>query len=932
MRKIFSIIILFGTTILGFSQYRSIPMDTAVCYGKLENGLTYYIRHNEWPKDRGCFYIVQNVGAILEEDSQNGLAHFLEHMAFNGTKNFPKKGIIEYMESIGAQFGTNLNAYTSLDETVYMLRDIPTIRESIVDSALLILHDWSGFISLEAEEIDKERGVIREEWRTGATANRRMWKEGNKQKYPNSQYAKRDVIGDTAVINHFAYDTLRAYYKKWYRPDLQAIVVVGDVNVALVEEKIKSIFADIPLVENPAERIFYPIQENEEPIVSIVTDQEATASVLGVEMKYSQMPKAKKMSQEGYLEYLSVGLIETMFQNRLEKEVKKKDCPFVESSVQHGSLNRLTDVFAVYVVSKPGKERESFRELLEQIEKVRRYGFLSTELERAKKDFLAIYTKAYNERKTNKSRNYVQEYVNHFLENEPTPGIAWEYVFVQYAFDQMIDSVVINRMIPNYIHSYNMIIDISAAEKDKASLPTKEEVLKQLSEVSNSMIKAYEEKRITTPLLDKKLKSGTIVKESKNDILKTTEWTLSNGIKVILKPTDFKKDEILLSAFSAGGTSTIADSKQLLTASVADDIIANNGLGKLDNEQLSEVLSGKIVSVMPYISTYEEGLSGSSTIKDFETLLQLAYLRFMEPRTDSDSFDLLMSMFATQLENKTADSRLIFSDSLSLILSNHSDRTIIYTKENIKGIKEKQALEVYKKRFKNPADFVFCFVGSFDIDSVKPQILKYLGSLKTSNKRESWIDNGVRYPKGMITNHFEQKMEVEKSSVYLHFWNDMPFNLENSLKLSVLSDILDIRYTESLREEEGGTYGASVRVGLSEKPQEQATLSVRFDTNPEKFESLIAIAKKEIQQIAQHGPTIEDLEKVKKNLLKSRAEHLRENSWWLSTIKIFEMDGIDRVSDYEQMILALTQDDIRQICRALLVNENVIEVVMSPKK
>lgn len=908
---------------------QNIPMDSAIRYGKLDNGLTYYIRYNNLPKERADFYIAQNVGAILEEDSQNGLAHFLEHMAFNGTKNYPDLSLRNYLESIGAKFGTNLNAYTSLDETVYMLREIPVTRPSIIDSAILILHDWSSFITLDGKEIDKERGVIREEWRTGAHANRRMWKEGNKKKFPGSQYAKRDIIGDTAVINNFPYDTLRAYYKKWYRPDQQAIIIVGDINVDSTEQSLKRIFADIKAPVNPAERIIYPIYDNEKPIVSIVTDPEARYSSFELDYKHKPLPDQVKGNTEGYNRSLVNSLITIMMSDRFNKLTQHPSCPFVDGYAVYSDITRSSDAFMIGVVAKDGREKQAFEALLKESERIKRYGFIQSEYDRAVIKFTSMMEKAYKERDKQKSKDYVQEYIRNFLEKEPIPGIEWEYNYALKALKEKINLELLNKIAQSYITPTNLIVDISAPEN--AKLPNEEEVLQSIALAQKNFVNAYTEEQIKKPLLKKTPKAETITKESTNETLGTTEWMLSNGIRVILKPTTYKNDQIIFTAFSDGGTSLIQKIEDLPSAVLAEDIVRNNGLGKLNKVEINRLLAGKQVSISASIDTNGESMSGSSSVADLETMFKLTYLTFTAPRKDKMAYAAFMQEMETELANRSKDPRSAYSDSLNLLLTNHSPRVILMNKETLKKVNQNTAYKIYKDRFENPADFTFVFVGSFNIDSIKPLILTYLGGMKTSADKETWKDNNVRYPKGEISKTIEQKMEVNKASVYLFAWADMPYNFTNSMNLNALEDILDLRYTESIREEEGGTYGVRVDATAKDKPVEQATLAIRFDTDPEKAEKLIGIAKAQLDSIMKNGVRADDLDKVKKNYLKQYKDNQIENGWWMNTIVLKEKKGINRATEYEKAVNDLSSESIQKTLKALMAPGNFIDFKIEPK-
>ncbi len=934
MRRIkILLMVVCGIVVSAQCQYNTLPVDTAVKMGKLENGLSYIMRHNSEPKGRAHFYIVQNVGAILEEDSQNGLAHFLEHMAFNGSTHFPGKGIIEYMESIGAKFGVNVNAYTSLDETVYMLRNIPVPRPTVVDSALLIMRDWSTGITLDGDEIDKERGVIREEWRTGSSANRRMWAKGNAKKYPGSQYAKRDVIGDTAVINNFEYDTLRAYYKKWYRPDQQCVVAVGDFDVAYAIEALKRAFRDVPPVTNAAKRVIYPIAANETPIVSVVTDVEATATTLGLEFKKDTLSPQMKNSAEGYLKELVRGLVCGMLQERLNEAARKPTCPYVDSYVAYGNVVRSQDAFMVGVVAKTGKEKEAFEAMVTELERMKRYGFSEEELQRAKAEHMASLEKAYNERDKMDSRAYMEEYKRVFLDKEPTPGIAWELSFTKEAYEKRISSVIVNKMAMGLVTKENLIVDISGPEK-LLEHTTEEElehrVLRTIDSITGGVVEPRVEKQSNRPLLDKQPKAGEVKERRYVSELGVTEWTMDNGIKVLLKPTTFKDDEVCLLAYSKGGTSLY--DKNLESVAYADDIVAVAGLGKHSVQDLERMLAGRRAGASAYISTYGEGVKGSSTVKDMELLFTLAYMRMTSPRRDKEAFQTLQAGLREVIEGREKDPQSAYGDTIAMMMSQHSPRTLLMERGLEKRLSDKRALKVYKERFKNPADFTFIVVGNFDLDTIEPMVCKYIGSFKTKKgASENWKDNGVRMPAGKVNNTFARAMATKQTSVYMNQWANMPYTLQNQVTLQALKDVLSIRYTQSLREEEGGTYGAHVRSSLTNCPQEQASLQVTFDTDPAMADRLIGIAWAEIDSIAAKGPRADDLAKTKLNMEKQYQESTRENGWWLGTLREYDEEGIDRYNTYLGCVRGLTVEAVRDLTRALLAEGNRMEVVMKPE-
>jgi len=907
-----------------------IPVDPKVRCGKLDNGLTYYIRANQKPKDRAEFFIAQNVGAILEMDNQNGLAHFLEHMAFNGTKNYPGKGIINYFESIGVKFGANINAYTAQDETVYNLSDVPTTRDGIVDSALLVLHDWSNFITLDGKEIDDERGVIREEWRQGSGPERRMLKESGKLKYPGSQYAKRDVIGDTAIINNFAHQTIRDYYKKWYRPDLQAILIVGDVDVDKVEAKIKALFADIPKKENAAERPVYPIMDNAEPIVSIVKDKEARMTQIELEYKHDILPTEVKLSMNGYFFGVANNLISKMIGYRFEEITQQADAPFVGAYAYYGDLVKSKDAFQLLAFPKEGKELEGLNALLIEGEKIKRFGFTNSELERAKTDYLKGMEKAYNERDNQKNNNLVREYVRNFLVQEVIPGIEWEYNTTKAVVPQLKLEMV-NQLAKSYVTDSNLIVSIMAPDKEAVKIPAKDVILSAVAAAKKAELTAKVEENLNKPLIKVAPKAGKVAKIGQNKSLGTTEWTLSNGVKVIFKPTTYKKDEILLSAYSDGGLSKV-NVADLPTGMLAAGIVSNNGLGEYSSIDLGKILTGKIASASPWIDGYKEGFTGNSSVSDFETMLQLVYLNFTALRKDDNAFAAMMNGYRASLANSATDPRKAFSDSINKTVSSHSPRTILIDLKTMDLVNQDKALAIFKERFAIPSDFTFIFTGNIDPanEVVKKAICTYLGGLKTKAVVEKYTDNNIRKPLGKVNNYFTKEMKVKKASNLILYSASIPYNLKNRTTVTAIGSILNIRYLESIREKEGGSYGVGVYGGLNKIPVNDAILYMQFDTDPAKQAKLMSIIHSEVAEIVANGPRADDLQKVKENMLKKYTEDVAENGWWKAAVERYYQDKINLVDDYKASIEALTPAMIQAILKDIVSQGNVIEVVMSP--
>ena len=933
MKKIvYSLLMAVVAMSLNAQEPEKMPMDPEVRYGKLDNGLTYYIRHNEQPKQRAEFHIAQAVGAILEEDHQNGLAHFLEHMAFNGTEHFEGKGIINYFESVGVNFGGNINAYTSIDETVYRLSDVPTYREGIVDSALLVMRDWSCGLLLLDEEIDAERGVILEEWRTGRTARRRIWKELNAKMYPGTQYAKRDVIGDTAVINNFAYQALRDYYHKWYGPDNQAIIVVGDINVDSIEAKIKALWADVPRRANFGERPIYTVNHNDKPLVAIVTDKEAEGSRIMLEYKFDQLPEMMQGTAQEYMLKLVRELACDMLDNRFSELALDPKASFTGAGCQYGETAKKMDAFYGIILPKEGRETEAFNDLLYQLEKMHRYGFTNAELDRVKAEKKSQMEKYYNERNTRKNYTLARECIRHFEDGESMPGAEWEYEFVE-AVLPMISLETVNEVAKALIHA-NPTVAISGPEKEGVNIPSEETILAALNGLPELAIEAPVEETFDSELVKKAPRKGKISKTATDEVLGTTTWILNNGIKVVFKPTDFKADEILMNAFSKGGYSQVKTA-DLPSAQVATYVMEYSGIGRFNYTQLEKALTGKTASVSPSIAENTERMRGSSSVKDFETMLQLTYLYFTAPRRDEQGYETLIALFKNQLLNRDKNPKTVFSDSVQMMSTNHSERTIIFNTEMLNKVTLDKVLEVYKARFANPADFTFVFVGNINPNDAKTQelVCQWLGGLKTKKGHsEEVIDHHITVTLGQQKNYFTRQMETTTASNRIQYTSyDMPYTLANDLNMEIIGRILSTRYLESIREREGGSYGVGTYGFMNILPTPKAGLIMQFDTDPKKQTRLMEIIHEEVQTIIENGPLASDLQKEKESMLKDFQEDLEKNNYWNDALYMYHMYGIDYIRDYKAVVEAITAETVQATLKQLVDAGNVFEVVMFPE-
>ncbi|MDD2797604.1 MAG: insulinase family protein [Bacteroidales bacterium] len=914
---------------LSAQQMPSLPIDPKVRYGKLDNGLTYYIRHNEQPKQRAEFYIAQRVGSILEEEPQRGLAHFLEHMAFNGTKNFPAKTMLNYLETIGVKFGENVNAYTSFDETVYNLSNVPVIRETITDSCLLVLHDWSSFITLDNTEIDKERGVIHEEWRTRNNAGMRIWEKLIPEMFVNSQYANRMPIGLMDVVDKFKYQAIKDYYKKWYRPDLQAIIVVGDIDVDQVEGKIKKMFADIPKPVNAAERIYYPVPANAAPIVSIATDPEATQTSVDVFYKHDPLPDNYKPTVYGLIDNYMKQLAQMMLNSRLAELTQKATPPFVEASVSDDEfiVAQTKEAFSASATCKEGDIEKGMRALLDEVNRVAKFGFTATEYERAKADLLRSVESAYNDREKEKNRSYVREYVKHFTVGEVIPGIEMEYNIVNKVLPQL-PLEELNKGMKEMIADSNVVIAISGPQKEGLVYPSKEEVAKIFMDAKSAELTAYQDKVSNEPLVSKEPKAGKVKKVEHNKTLDATIWTLSNGARVVIKKTDFKEDQIMLKAVSLGGSSLL-DNKEMANILAFNEVIGVNGLGSYSNTDLPKALAGKKASVSASMTTTSEAINGSCSPKDLLSMMQLAYLSFTAPRPDKDAYEGYLKRAKAMLENDEMNPNVAFRDSLYKGLYGDNPRAMRMKVSLLPQVNYDRIQQIYKERFANAADFTFFFVGNVNADSLKPLVEKYIASLPAKGKKEKYADIKMNARPGMIKNYFDREMQTAKATVYTVYSGNCPYTLENVLKMNMLDQILEIIYTEKVREDEGGSYGVGVNGNVTNYPKDKFRLLIGFDTNEAQKDKLLSIVHSELKNLSENGPSEVNFNKVKEFMLKKQKENLTENGYWMGVLTDFYLEGNNFHSTYESVLNTLTPESIKAFAASLLSQGNNVEVMMN---
>lgn len=907
------------------------PIDPDIRTGKLSNGLTYYVRKNSEPEKRASFYIIQNVGSILEEDNQNGLAHFLEHMAFNGTKNFPDKGIINTLEKHGVQFGYDINAYTGFDETVYNISNAPVDSPALLDTCLLVLHDWSHYISLTDKEIDAERGVIAEEWRTSKNASRRMIFEVIPVVLKGSKYAVRDIIGDINIIKSFTYQTLRDYYDKWYRPDLQAIAVVGDFDPAEVENKIKSLFAEIPAHENPAPRLPVEVPYHSETYYVLAQDKEAPQTSVSVVSLIDAVDPDKK--DLGYVrDQHVIALMNSMINTRINELLQKPNPPFVGGSISFGGYYaREYDAFSVSATARKNEEAVALEGIYSEAERAKRFGFTEGELKRAKASRLSTFENNWKQKDKIDNDTYISGMQNYFLTGEPLTSMDFDYEFLKNVIDG-ITLEEINEKFKKVMIDENRTVIVQGLEADDVKHITEQDALGILSKVKNSQLTPYEDSKLGESLVNEELKGSKIVKTTPLPQFNAVEWTLANNTKVVYRKAAYEKDNILLSAFSFGGISRLNDNKLVLPANLLPGIVPMYGLGTYDNVTLQKMLAGKKASVSVALSETAESISGSATPKDFETMMQLLYLRMASPRFDSTAHKAIIGRYAGMLANMEKDPNKIKSDSISLITTDHNPRTPILNKESVSKITLDEMKEIYTDRFNAADEFTFFIVGNIGQDSVIPMVEKYIGSIPSAGRKESWIDRGIEQPDGKVTKEISMPLTIPKSTVFLSFAKEMKYTPENYLGLDVINGILDIVYVETVREDEGGTYGVGVQLGAQKRPEQLAEGVISFDCDPARADDLKKIIYREIDKLVNEGPTQENLDKAVSSILNDRQEAKMHNSYWLGILSRYYSYGIDSndPKNYEDILKSFTVKDIKKIAGKMFKKADVVDLVFKP--
>ena len=925
-------IVLSWITVVAVAQ--PLPQDPTIRTGKLKNGLTYYIRHNAKEPGLADFYIAQKVGSIQEEPRQRGLAYFLEHMAFNGTKHFPGKGkqlgIVPWCETIGVKFGANLNAYTSVEQTVYNISSVPLKREGIADSCLLILNDWSHYLLLDDKEIDKERGVIHEEWRTrrAGRAVQRLMEQAMPKVYKGTKYEDCMPIGSMDIVDNFPYQDLRDYYHKWYRPDLQAIVVVGDVDVDKMEKKIKKLFSKIPAAKNPAKREYYPVSDNEKMIVDIEKDKEQPVVLCHLYQKRDVTPDAEK-NDEKYLRGSYIDdLIGTMVNDRLA-ELRQQALPPYQSATGRAStffLSRMKESFSLSVSCKENNVLGGLIAAVGVAERIRQHGFTQSELNIAKGLKLNHDERKFRERDDRRNSKYVSAIIQHFLNNEPLLS-AEQQLELTRRFDREVTLAEVNAAVRELITDKNQVAILYAPDKEGLVLPTEEQIEDVILAAQQLSYAPYEEKQLADKLIEQLPKAGSIVSEKayKHGF---TEWTLSNGMKVYVKKTDYAADAVSFRMQAEGGTSVFSN-EEAPNFALLNSAITDAGVGQFDATTLRRMLSGKSVRVQPSVNTRGQSISGGVSLKDMPTLFELVHLYFTQPRRDTVAFASLINRTHAFLTNRNASPKVDYNDSIRAILYDHHPRLAPVVQATLDKVNYDRILEIYRHAFSDASNFKTVIIGNYDEQELRRLCCQYLASLPSTGKHEqiNW-QNVPKMIEGSSVNRFTKKMSTPLANVSIFCSADVPFAPQADLELDFLKRCLSIAYTDSVREEKGGTYGVSVDFDLSKDEKPNTTLSISYNADPQRYEELNPIIYQQLEYIAKNGPVASSVDKVKQYLIKQYGQAAITNDYWSYIIWHELDDDADFDKDYCKMVEEMTAEKIQRMAQRLLDAKRCIEVTM----
>lgn len=912
-------------------QMPPVPVDKEVRIGKLDNGLTYYIRHNEYPKNQVDFYIAQKVGSILEEDDQRGLAHFLEHMCFNGTKNFPGNSMVKWLESVGVKFGYNLNAYTSIDETVYRISSVPTERIGVQDSCLMILSDWADGLLLNGKDIDEERAVIHEEWRSQLPPNMRILEKLLPELYPDSRYGHRLPIGTMEVVDHFPHQALRDYYEKWYRPDLQGIVVVGDIDVDRIEGKIKELFSKIEKPVNPAERVYYPVADNEKPIVAFGSDKEQDKYVAQIMFKYDALPDSLKGTMADVTTAYLLDMAQMMLQIRLNELGQKADAPFAAASAFYGEfiMAKTKQAFQFAMLPKGNSFDEGLKAVYREALRAKRGGFTATEYARCRTEYLSQLEKAYNNRNQQENKTLAESYVRNFIDKKPIPGIETEYQMMSMIVNQ-IPVEAVNQVFSQIVSDKNLVVLGMMPAREGESCPKDEDILALLSQVEAENIAPYVDNVKDEPLVSELPAAGKVVKENMLSDFGAKEWILSNGAKVILKKTDFKADEINMMAVAKGGTSVYGNDK---TADLMfmPAVLEQHGLGSFTNSELTKLMAGKQVSLKVSLDDYVRRLSGNTTPKDLKTYMEMIYMTFTGLTVTPDEFTAMQNLYKGVIQNQEQNPNFVFQKKVQEFLYSSPNKQVFGVSDIEKANRE-NILSIIREQLANAAEFTFVFSGNFDEAELKALVEQYIATLPSmkGKKQELKHNPAVEIKSGNEEKEFSLKMEVPQGSAAVIISGKMPYSFKNRLMASMSAQIISARLLSEVREKEGAVYSIYTQGSQDRLSEVSVVYQTIFQVKPEKKDRALEIIRSEFENLAKETP-VEELDKVKEFMVKQITGDEQTNSYWCSMMAGNELLPSEVCVKAEQVIQSITPKEISGYVNEVMKQNNYRVLVMMPE-
>lgn len=912
-------------------QMPLVPVDKEVRIGKLDNGLTYYIRHNEYPKNQVDFYIAQKVGSILEEDNQRGLAHFLEHMCFNGTKNFPGSSMIKWLESVGVKFGYNLNAYTSIDETVYRISSVPTERIGVQDSCLMILSDWADGLLLESKEIDEERSVIHEEWRSQLPPNMRILERLLPEIYPDSRYGHRLPIGTMEVVDNFPHQALRDYYEKWYRPDLQGIVVVGDIDVDRIEGKIKELFSKIEKPVNPAERVYYPVADNEKPIIAFGSDKEQSNYVAQIMFKYDALPDSLKGTMADVTTAYLLDMAQMMLQIRLNELGQKADAPFAVAETNHGEflMSKTKQAFLLAMIPKGNSFDEGLKAVYREALRAKRGGFTATEYARCRTEYLSQLEKAYNNRNQQENKTLAESYVRNFIDKKPIPGIETEYQMMSMIVNQ-IPVEAVNQVFSQIVSDKNLVVLGMMPKREGETCPKDEDILALLSQVEAENIAPYVDNVKNEPLISELPAAGKVVKENMLSDAGAKEWILSNGAKVILKKTDFKADEINMMAVAKGGTSVYGNDKAA-DLMFMPAVLEQHGLGNFTNSDLTKLLAGKQLSLKITLDDYVRSLSGNTTPKDLKTYMEMIYMTFTGLTVTPDEFVAMQNLYKGVIQNQEQNPSFVFQKKVQEFLYASPNKQMFGVSDIEKANRE-NILSIIREQLTNAAEFTFVFSGNFDETELKTLVEQYIASLPSvkGKKQELKHNSAVEIKAGSEEKEFAMKMEVPQGSAAVVISGKMPYSFKNRLMATMSAQIISTRLLNEVREKEGAVYSIYTQGSQERLSEMSVTYQTIFQVKPEKKDRALEIIRSEFEKLAKETP-VEELDKVKEFMVKQITEDEHTNSYWCSMMAGNELLPSGICVKAEQTILSITPEELSGYVNEVMKQNNYRVLVMMPE-